>query len=227
MEPPISSLELLLRIFVAAFLGGVIGYERDLHGRPVGLRTHVLVAMGSATFMVVSAHFAFLQGYEDGHYVEVDTSRIAASVVSGIGFLAGGSILRTGSTIQGLTTAAGLWVVTSIGLAAGSGMYVVAGAVTGSSVLALTVLRRFEDKDIAIVQHRISLVASRELELTTITDRLKTLGAIVSNVEIERRTKRSIITLDVALPRAVTVSGLMSTLEELSDVRRVAVRRPL
>lgn len=226
MEPPISILELVLRILVSALLGGIIGYERDLHGRPVGLRTHVLVAMGSATFMVVSAQFAFLQGYEDGHYVEVDGSRIAASVVSGIGFLAGGSILRTGSTIQGLTTAAGLWVVTSIGLAAGGGMFVVAGAVTAFSVIALTLLRRFEDKDIAIVQHRISLVASRETSLDVITDKLHALGAIVSNVELERRTRRSIINLDVALPRAVSVSQLMGSLDELSDVRRVAVRRP-
>src|SRR5262245_16883091 len=118
----ISHLEMITRIAVGSSLGGVIGFERDLHGRQVGLRTHLIVAMASATFMVVSNHFVGFQNYD--HPVEADVSRIAASVVSGIGFLAGGAILKTGATIQGLTTAAGLWLVTAIGLATGGGMYV-------------------------------------------------------------------------------------------------------
>jgi putative Mg2+ transporter-C (MgtC) family protein len=102
-------LELILRICVAAVLGGIIGYERDVHGRPAGLRTHALVALASATFMVVSTHFMFEQHYPGGATVPADGARIAAQVVSGIGFLAGGAILRTGLTVQGLTTAAALW----------------------------------------------------------------------------------------------------------------------
>src|SRR4051812_50148761 len=77
--------------------------------------------------MVVSTHLAYYQGYREGDFTEIDGSRIAASVVSGIGFLAGGAILRTGATIQGLTTAAGLWLVTAIGLSAGARMYFEAG----------------------------------------------------------------------------------------------------
>jgi putative Mg2+ transporter-C (MgtC) family protein len=140
-------LELILRILVGTMLGGVIGYERDIHGRPAGLRTHALVALASATFMVVSTHLAYYQGYRDGDFTEVDGSRIAASVVSGIGFLAGGAILRTGISIQGLTTAAGLWLVAAIGLAAGAGMYPESVAATFVGVISLTLLRRFEDKD--------------------------------------------------------------------------------
>ncbi len=90
--------EMLLRITVAAVLGGVIGAERDIHRRQAGLRTHLIVSMASATFMVVSAQFLFFQRYVPGQLVEVDTSRIAASVVAGVGFLGGGSILRTGAT---------------------------------------------------------------------------------------------------------------------------------
>src|ERR1700684_1076086 len=104
--------EMLLRIGVGAALGGVIGYERDLHRRPVGLRTHLIVAMASATFMVISSQFVYYPHYGKDGVVNVDTSRIAASVVPGIGFLAGGAILRSGLTIHGLTTAAGLWLVT-------------------------------------------------------------------------------------------------------------------
>src|SRR4029079_14435270 len=84
--------------------------ERDIHGRPAGLRTHAVVALGSATFTVVSTHLGYFQHYKPGDFVEIDGSRIPASVVSGIGFLAGGAILRNGITVQGLTTAAGLWL---------------------------------------------------------------------------------------------------------------------
>ncbi len=140
-------LELVVRIAVGTALGGVIGYERDIHGRPAGLRTHAVVALASATFMVVSTHLAFYQNYERGGLIEIDGSRIAASVVSGIGFLAGGAILRTGLTIQGLTTAAGLWLVAAIGLCAGGGMYVESVAATVIGIAVLTILRRFEDKD--------------------------------------------------------------------------------
>ena len=73
--------ELILRILVGTALGGIIGYERDIHGRPAGLRTHALVALASATFMVVSTHLAYYQGYKAGDFTEVDGSRIAASVV--------------------------------------------------------------------------------------------------------------------------------------------------
>jgi len=149
-------LELVLRIVVGTALGGVIGYERDIHGRPAGLRTHAVVALASATFMVVSTHLVYFQHYKAGDFAEVDGSRVAASVVSGIGFLAGGAILRNGITVQGLTTAAGLWLVAAIGLCAGGGMYIESVAATIIGIAALTFLRRFEDKDDR-VRRRLSL----------------------------------------------------------------------
>ena len=155
-----SSGELLIRLVVGTVLGGVIGYERDIHGRPAGLRTHLIVALASTTFMLVSTHFVYFQHYGRDDLVTVDTSRIAASVVAGIGFLGGGAILRTGLTIQGLTTAAGLWLVAAIGLSAGAGMYVVSVAATLIGMLSLTLLRRFEHKDERVVRRRISLVVA-------------------------------------------------------------------
>src|SRR5580700_10123209 len=143
----VSHVELVGRIAVGACLGGIIGYERDRHGRPVGLRTHLIVAMAAATFMVVSSQFVYFQHYAKEDLVAVDSSRIAASVVTGVGFLAGGTILRQGLTVQGLTTAAGLWLVTAIGLSSGAGMFVESAVVTGMGMVALTVLRRFEDKN--------------------------------------------------------------------------------
>src|ERR1700691_4933710 len=143
----ISHGEMIARIAVGAAFGGIIGYERDRHRRPVGLRTHLIVAMAAATFMVISSQFVYWQHYGKENLGEGDTERIAPSVVSTVGFLAGGAILRTGVSVQGLSTAAGLWLVTAIGMCAGAGMFVASAAVTFMGIVALTVLRRFEDKD--------------------------------------------------------------------------------
>jgi putative Mg2+ transporter-C (MgtC) family protein len=117
----ITPVESLLRMGVAVVLGGLIGYEREHSGRPAGLRTHLLVALASVTFMLVSTQFTYFQHYAKDDLIAVDTSRIAASVVSGVGFLGAGAILRTGLGVQGLTTAASLWLVASVGLAASCG----------------------------------------------------------------------------------------------------------
>ncbi|APR78722.1 Mg(2+) transport ATPase protein C [Minicystis rosea] len=220
--------ELVGRIAVGAVLGGVIGYERDRHGRPAGLRTHLLVAMAAATFMVVSAHFVYFQHYGKDDLVSVDGSRIAASVVSGIGFLAGGAILRSGASVQGLTTAAGLWLVTAIGLCAGGGMFIEAVAVTALGILALTTLRRFEDKDDDRVGRRISIVLGEDAPgLSAIMSTLQGLGAIVADAEYERRLddkKRVTVTLDVRLPAKIGLAELLERLESQPGVRRVQVR---
>jgi putative Mg2+ transporter-C (MgtC) family protein len=112
---------------VGTVLGAIIGYERDVHGRPAGLRTHLIVALASTTFMLISTHFVYFQHYAKEDLVAVDTSRIAASVVTVVGCLGGGAILRTGINVQGLTTAAGLWLVAAIGLSAISSLDTLVG----------------------------------------------------------------------------------------------------
>ena len=219
---------LIARIATGAVLGAVIGYERDRHGRPVGLRTHLLVALTSATFMVVSSQFTYYQHYQHGDGIEVDASRIAASVVSGIGFLAGGAILRTGVTVQGLTTAAGLWLVTAIGLCSGAGMYVESVFVTALGIIALWLLRRLEDKDDRLVSRRVSLVFG-EGAGNDATSRIVTivseLGATISDVEYERRLdeQRTTLTFDVRLPVQVSMGELIDVIERYPGVKRVNV----
>ena len=127
---PISFFELCLRLVASVLLGGAIGYEREMRRQPAGLRTHVLVSLASATFMVVSTQFVFFQHYVDNGVIRADMGRIASNVVVGIGFLGGGAILHSGLRIKGLTTAASLWLVAAVGLAAGSGMFVLAVVVT-------------------------------------------------------------------------------------------------
>lgn len=113
--------DLLLRIALAGLLGGMIGLERQLRAKEAGLRTHILVGIGSAMFMIVSKY-----GFEDillENHVALDPSRIAAQVVSGMGFLGAGTIIVQKQIVKGLTTAAGMWVTAAIGLVIGSGLY--------------------------------------------------------------------------------------------------------
>jgi len=222
--------EMLLRIGVGAALGGIIGYERDRHGRPVGLRTHLIVAMAAATFMVVSSQFVYFQHYAKEDLVAVDSSRIAASVVTGVGFLAGGTILRQGLNVQGLTTAAGLWLVTAIGLSSGAGMFVESAVVTGMGVVALTVLRRFEDKNDKLVRRRISVTLGEDAQdIAAVVEALTKLGAKVADVEYEKRLddekKRMVATLDVEFADNVTVPQLIEAVETVRGVRRVVVQQ--
>ena len=132
--------ELILRIFVAAILGGLIGLEREYRSKEAGFRTHFLVAMGSALFMIVSAYG--FEGAMNSDLQRWDVSRVASQVVSGIGFIGAGTIIfrKAENVVSGLTTAAGLWVVAAIGLACGGGMYKVAVA---SSLLVLIGLDAF------------------------------------------------------------------------------------
>lgn len=132
MNPNLSAeteLHLALRLTVGLVLGAIIGFERELHRQPAGFRTHSLVSLGAALFTVVSA-FGFSGS-------TVDPTRIAAQIVSGIGFIGAGTILQYRGHIRGLTTAASLWSVAAIGTAAGAGLFVV--AITGS-ILILVIL---------------------------------------------------------------------------------------
>ena len=120
--------EYILSIFIAAMLGGAIGFEREYRSKEAGFRTHFLVGLGSGLFMILSVHgfdeFLGLTG------IQRDPSRLAAQVVSGIGFIGAGCIIFQKNAVKGLTTAAGLWVTSAIGMTAGRGMYAVAAAAT-------------------------------------------------------------------------------------------------
>ncbi len=135
----------LLRLVVAALLGGVIGLERELDEKAAGLRTHMLVSVGSALFTLVSA-YGFREFLTHGRVVSFDPSRIAAQIVTGIGFLGAGVIFRQGFTIRGLTTAASLWLVAAVGLASGAGYWQGAVIATGVAVVSLRPLERVKER---------------------------------------------------------------------------------
>lgn len=137
-----AEIELAGRMCAALILGGAIGLERELTGQAAGLRTHMMVALGSAVFAIVSAYgFEEFAGLRADTNVNVDVSRVASNIVTGVGFLGGGAILKDGASVRGLTTAASLWVTAAVGLAVGLGGYFTAAVATLALVFSLTALR--------------------------------------------------------------------------------------
>ncbi|MBD3427131.1 MAG: hypothetical protein GF409_07885 [Candidatus Omnitrophica bacterium] len=136
----ISVLHTAFRLFLACILGGIIGWEREKKGRSAGLRTHMLVCMGSALVMLVSM-------YIQRNFIDIksiDTLRIAAGVVAGVGFLGAGAIIKSAENTRGLTTAASIWISSGIGLATGCGYFAGALIATAFSFIILFILKKFE-----------------------------------------------------------------------------------
>lgn len=139
--------EAVFRLILAGILGGLVGFERELRGREAGFRTNILVGLGCALLMIVSIRFASVPWLVEGQYnINIDPARIAYGVMTGIGFLGAGAIIKHFNGVRGLTTAAGLWCVAAIGLSCGLGLYIVsimaAGLVLGALALLNTVEKR-------------------------------------------------------------------------------------
>jgi putative Mg2+ transporter-C (MgtC) family protein len=137
----ISGISVIIRILFSALLGGVIGLERELHRHEAGLRTHILVCLGSTLIMLTSLYVFDI--YKD--IAVVDPSRIASGVITGIGFIGAGAIIRYGMAVRGLTTASSLWITSAVGLAVGCGFYLAGIFTTFVAVGVLFFLRKFEN----------------------------------------------------------------------------------
>jgi putative Mg2+ transporter-C (MgtC) family protein len=204
---------MVIKLVLAAVLGGLIGFEREAHGRPAGLRTHILVSMGSALFTIVSISF----GYQHS-----DPSRVASQIVSGIGFLGAGTIIRQGSIVRGLTTAASLWTVAAIGMAVGTGGSLIYLAVVASLIVFLTLgaISRIE-------RTMSSRARSRELILT-VSNRSAIAGVISvlsgPGFEVQRVRSEEIspgileVKLHTMVPLGVNINTIDAQLAALDGV---------
>ena len=167
--------EMVIRLLLAALFGGVVGMERGSGDRPAGFRTHILVCAGSALIMLVSMY-----GFEGYDVVPLeyprnrDSARIAAQVVSGIGFLGAGTILHEGITVRGLTTAASLWMISAIGLATGAGMYSIGAAATLITFITLTTFHSVEKR--FAVARVATFLAQNDVKVKTINVQNSTLS---------------------------------------------------
>jgi putative Mg2+ transporter-C (MgtC) family protein len=222
--PTLDWSEALLRLALAAALGAAIGLERELREREAGLRTHLLVALGSALFTIVGAY-----GFHDflvsgGNVVRTDPTRIAAQIVTGIGFLGAGAIIRQGLSVRGLTTAATLWVVAAVGLATGAGYY--SGAVIATAlvlialwplrVIAYKVVQRFRPEDGRLF---VALPAGRPPG--RIIDAVEHSGARIQSIDVSQEGDRRRLELDVALARDTPAAALVARVADIEDVAEV------
>ena len=214
----------LARLSLAAVLGGAIGFERELRDREAGLRTHLLVCLGSALFTIVSA-YGFRDFLTSGDQViRADPTRIAAQIVTGIGFLGAGAIIRQGLSVRGLTTAATLWVAAAIGIAAGAGYY--PGAVLGTVVtlIALWPLRiaAYQVFERLRPEERSIVVDLREgTKATQLIEALERAHARIEHFQLEDEPDRRIVTLTLDTPS----EKLLTELADLEFVQGVEWRR--
>ncbi|MBU1044115.1 MAG: MgtC/SapB family protein [Candidatus Omnitrophica bacterium] len=174
--------DIAIRLMLATVLSGIIGYEREIHGRAAGLRTTILVGVGSCLIMLTSINLhAIYQGIAN-----VDPSRIPAQVISGIGFLGAGTILRFHASVRGLTTAAALWAVAGIGIAIGSGFYAATFLSTGIIFIVLVALSHFERKITRSTERVINVEAVGGIDLLSeITKTIDELDAEIKNIDIK------------------------------------------
>ena len=220
IELPLQ-LDLSVRIIVAAALGLAVGFEREIHGHPAGLRTHMLVAAGSGLFTVLSAYgFESVAGNISGT-APIDPTRIAAQIVSGIGFLGAGAILKDGVVIRGLTTAASLWATSAVGMAAGAGEYVIAIVATATILVSLwpinALAERLHGTAIPAVQLRLSLTHLESLGKVTgilVSQRLE-IGQI-STQRLGKEDYRADITIRGRTPSVI--SSAISSIDDLAGV---------
>ncbi|HUK93427.1 MAG TPA: MgtC/SapB family protein [Gaiellaceae bacterium] len=216
--PALDWWQVFLRLGAAAALGGAVGLERELRDRDAGFRTHMLVSLGAALFALAGA-YGFRE-FPRG----VDPTRVAAGIVTGIGFLGAGAIIRQGFTVRGLTTAATLWVVAAIGLSAGAGYY--SGAVL-TTVIALLllwpvqyvgqlVIPRFRPQTSRLLVQ----LPSGESPAPLITA-LEGQGARLHSLEVGHEADRRAVVLDVTLPPKADAPAIVADLAELDHVLEV------
>lgn len=194
----VQQLELILRLLVASLCGFAIGYERTNRLKEAGIRTHMIVAVGSALVMIVSKYGFFdLMRTQN---ITLDPSRIAAQIVTGIGFLGAGTILIRRSGINGLTTAAGLWATAAVGMAVGAKLYIVGVATTAIVLLIQIILHRqlpFVPK--MDTQHVTIVMVQNELEIKAIRAQLHDFHIHVTNLDMRRDEEKNEVKLSLWL----------------------------
>jgi putative Mg2+ transporter-C (MgtC) family protein len=216
----IPNTEIIIRLLIAALLGSIVGFERERTAQSAGLRTHMLVCVGSCLVIIVSA-FGFSDALTMPN-IQLDPSRMAAQVVSGIGFLGAGAILLRGEVVRGLTTAASVWTVAAIGLAVGGGLYIPAAAATVIVLIILTLVKlleeRYKDKKFNCILNLQVKRGSGNIELIKETIEKKT--SRIKRLIVQPSALKGHDDVEIALSRvfAKDVPEIMDSLKQLPFV---------
>lgn len=212
--------EFILRVFIAAILGAIIGFEREYRAKEAGVRTHFLVAMGSALFMILSQYgFGDMLGAPS---ISLDPSRIASQVVTGIGFIGAGTIIFQKHMIKGLTTAAGLWVTSAIGLACGAGMYLLATTATLLVLICLEtiyfILHRFGSRNISV-----TISTDKRDKISRVLNRLRDDAVEIDSYEMKEQqsangTTRFIVAMELLVKRNKYQEQIINFMDKFEGV---------
>jgi putative Mg2+ transporter-C (MgtC) family protein len=219
--PDLSWAEVLLRVGLAAVLGGAIGAEREFREREAGLRTHMLVSVGSALFTLVSAYAWRDFEFSTPEGIVFDPTRIAAQIVSGIGFLGAGAIIRQGLSIRGLTTAATLWVVAAIGMASGAGYYSGAVITTVLVIVALGPVRILAGRLIVPLRPEEGILAVElrpGARTTSVVEAVEGSGGSVRSLEFQDEGDRRRVDVRVKMAEGREAAALVDALAGSEDV---------
>lgn len=216
--------DFVLRLLAATAMGAAIGFEREYHAKEAGLRTHLLVALGSCLFMILSIYgFDFMLGRD---HVSFDPSRIAAQVVTGIGFIGAGTIILQKQVVRGLTTAAGLWVTAAIGLACGNGMYWLALITTVIVLVSLGLINvylpYFSQKE-----HTVTFLVEDYTILTKVMENLYREKITVLNYEMhkdaEENNGKMLVSLEIRMKRYNNIKEISAILKNFEKVEIVQI----
>jgi putative Mg2+ transporter-C (MgtC) family protein len=215
----VNNFEIIFRLLLATILGGVVGLERETEDKPAGLRTHILVCVGSTLIMLISIYI--YDSLKLPPQQRADPARIAAQVVVGIGFLGAGTIMRFGSSVRGLTTAATIWTVSGIGLALGCGFYI--GAVF-TTLIVLVVLFIFERAEkVFIKKKRFKII---KIDTKDVPGQLGKIGSILGNenvnikaIELKQKEKGlASIELWLEIPPQIIIDEIIEKLKKIEGV---------
>ncbi len=212
-------IEIILRLILATALGGFIGYEREHTNRPAGFRTHILVCVGAALVMITSQYMMFKNAG-----TSIDPTRLGAQVISGIGFLGAGTIIRDGFNVRGLTTAASLWAVSCVGIAVGSGFYIGAIAATAFVFLTLITLKKAERRFSKRNRYRTFIVEADNVTglVGQVSSYMEGQRVEIKNIQLYKsKDNDQMIKLLVKLPSSTIDLQTLSDIQSLEGVKKV------
>lgn len=217
--------EIILRLLLGTLLGGIIGFERQTHGRPAGFRTQLLVCVACVLLMIISENY-YSQKVLTEDYIRLDPTRIAAGAMTGIGFLGAGVILKTGLSVQGLTTAACIWIVAAIGLAVGVGQYVAAITSAVITFISLWILRIVETKIPRLTFKYITLVTDESGDEDTIRALFEEKGFIISKMdyEISFPEKKKSFIFTIASKERASVKEILEKIAGMNYIKRIEIK---
>lgn len=222
----IAPQDIIIRLLLGTLLGGIIGFERQTHGRPAGFRTQLLVCVACTLLMLISEHF-YSQSAQEAGYIRFDPTRIAAGAMTGIGFLGAGVILKTGLSVQGLTTAACIWIVAAIGLSIGAGQYLAGISGFVITVFSLWVLRTFEGRIQQLTFKHVMLVTDASGDEQAITAIFESKGFSMGKMEYEIAfdQKEKTFFFTIASKGKVSLQDTIESLSELAFIKKLRIRQ--